>query len=76
MGCSVFKQKSQNLSVKRQKIIETISSEILYLNRIKFHDILQAKSQINKKKILNAPILNITKSSLYTRRLSRNGEYS
>ncbi|OMJ68691.1 hypothetical protein SteCoe_33798 [Stentor coeruleus] len=71
MGCSVFKQKSLSLSVERQKLTETSFSDALYLKRLQFYDILKEKDEINKKKILNAPILNITKSDLYTSRLTR-----
>ncbi|OMJ67161.1 hypothetical protein SteCoe_35752 [Stentor coeruleus] len=67
MGCSVSKPKVQSIRTLRQGV-ETTSSDTSKAKQLQFYDIIQAKEQVNKKKIINAPILDLSKSQLFQRR--------
>lgn len=71
MGCSAYKPKVQGITTLRQRCFETTSSEINQAKQLLFYDIIQAKEQINKKKVINAPLLDLNKSQLFQRRIKK-----
>jgi hypothetical protein len=71
MGCSAYKPKAQGITTLRQRCVETTSSDINQAKKLLFYDIIQAKEQVNKKKVLNAPLLDLNKSQLFQRRTKK-----
>lgn len=69
MGCGkVFQVRIKNPS-KVKETIETYSVDSSSRKKVEIYNIVKAREEVNKLKVMNAPILNIYANALYNKRI-------
>lgn len=71
MGCGKILQVRIKNPNKTKETIETLSVDSSSRKKVEIYNIVKAREEINKIKVLNAPILNVYANALYNKRIRR-----